>query len=89
LGWSGEPDLHVVTFTAELMSLARRSPSTLSVGRIDTVTAHDFKFERGQSFGEWLHREMHEAVRFAAATWLSSHSGSSADAGEASGSQEK
>ena len=31
--------------------------------------AHDFKFERGQSFGEWLHREMHEAVSFEDAAW--------------------
>lgn len=31
--------------------------------------AHDFKFERGESFGEWLHREMHEAVSFEDAAW--------------------
>jgi hypothetical protein len=31
--------------------------------------AHDFKFERDQSFGEWLHREMHEAVSFEDAAW--------------------
>jgi len=31
--------------------------------------AHDFQFERDQSFGEWLNREMHEAVSFEDATW--------------------
>ena len=31
--------------------------------------AHDFTFERDQSFGEWLHREMHEAVSFEDAAW--------------------
>ena len=31
--------------------------------------AHDFQFERDESFGEWLHREMHEAVSFEDAAW--------------------
>lgn len=30
---------------------------------------HDFKFERGDSFGEWLHREMVEAVVIEDAPW--------------------
>jgi len=30
---------------------------------------HDFQFERGESFGEWLHREMLEAVVFEDAPW--------------------
>jgi len=25
---------------------------------------HDFQFEQGKSFGEWLHKEMFEAVAF-------------------------
>ena len=39
------------------------------VGRIQAAMAHDFKFERGESFGEWLHREIHEAVSFEDAAW--------------------
>lgn len=31
--------------------------------------AHDFQFERGESFGEWLHREMLEAVVVEDAPW--------------------
>jgi predicted Zn-dependent protease len=31
--------------------------------------AHDFPFERGQSFGEWLHAAMHEALTFEDASW--------------------
>jgi predicted Zn-dependent protease len=31
--------------------------------------AHDFQFEGDQSFGEWLHREMHEGVHFEDAAW--------------------
>jgi hypothetical protein len=31
--------------------------------------AYDFQFERDQSFGEWLHREIHEAVSFEDAAW--------------------
>src|SRR5881396_621758 len=30
---------------------------------------HDFQFEQGQSFGEWLHKEMFEAVAFEDAPW--------------------
>src|SRR5215831_11635197 len=30
---------------------------------------HDFQFERGESFGEWLHKEMLEAVVFEDASW--------------------
>jgi len=30
---------------------------------------HDFQFERGESFGEWLHREMLEAVAIEDAPW--------------------
>ena len=31
--------------------------------------AQDFQFERGESFGEWLHRKMLEAVTFEDAPW--------------------
>src|SRR5882724_1199523 len=31
--------------------------------------AHDFQFERDQTFGEWLHTEFHEAVAFEDAAW--------------------
>jgi predicted Zn-dependent protease len=31
--------------------------------------AHDFPFEHGQSFGEWLHAAMHEALTFEDASW--------------------
>jgi len=31
--------------------------------------ACDFDFERGQSFGEWLNQEMHEACAFEEASW--------------------
>jgi predicted Zn-dependent protease len=31
--------------------------------------AGDFKFEKGASFGEWLHEQMHEAVHFETAAW--------------------
>lgn len=31
--------------------------------------AHDFQFERGESFGEWLHKEMLQAVMFEDAPW--------------------
>ena len=37
-------------------------------GRYGAV-AHDFQFERDQSFGEWLHHEFHEAVSFEDAKW--------------------
>jgi len=30
---------------------------------------HDFQFERGESFGEWLHQQMLEAVTFEDAPW--------------------
>jgi len=30
---------------------------------------HDFQFERGESFGEWLHKEMLEAAAFEDASW--------------------
>jgi urease accessory protein UreF len=30
---------------------------------------HDFQVERGESFGEWLHKEMLEAVTFEDAPW--------------------
>src|SRR6266478_4068455 len=30
---------------------------------------HDFQFEDGLSFGEWLHHEMHEALAFEDAEW--------------------
>jgi hypothetical protein len=31
--------------------------------------AHDFRFKRDESFGDWLHREIHEAVSFEAEAW--------------------
>ena len=31
--------------------------------------AGDFKFEKGASFGEWLHDQMHEAVHFETEVW--------------------
>jgi len=31
--------------------------------------AHDFQFERGASFGEWLHAQMREAMTFEDAAW--------------------
>ena len=31
--------------------------------------AGDFKFEKGASFGEWLHEQMHEAVHFETEAW--------------------
>jgi hypothetical protein len=31
--------------------------------------AHDFQFECGRSFGEWLHKEIHDAASFEDATW--------------------
>jgi hypothetical protein len=31
--------------------------------------AHDFQFEKGASFGEWLHDEMHKAIAFEEETW--------------------
>src|SRR6185369_8278206 len=30
---------------------------------------HDFQFERGETFGEWLHKELREAVTFEDAPW--------------------
>ena len=30
---------------------------------------HDFEFEPGKNFGEWLHKEMTDAVAFEEATW--------------------
>ena len=32
--------------------------------------AHDFQFERGASFGEWLHAQMREAMTFEDAAWV-------------------
>ncbi len=31
--------------------------------------AHDFEFEKGTSFGEWLHQQMHEAIHFEDEAW--------------------
>ncbi len=30
---------------------------------------HDFEFEKGTSFGEWLHAQMHEAIYFEQEAW--------------------
>ena len=53
------------------MKQARTRPQTgIAVGfRLNGTMAHDFQFEHHQSFGEWLHREMHEAVAFEDAPW--------------------
>lgn len=34
-----------------------------------TSMAGDFKFEKGESFGEWLHTQYHEAVSFETESW--------------------
>lgn len=31
--------------------------------------AGDFKFEKGESFGEWLHAQYHETVSFETESW--------------------
>ncbi|HWI59510.1 MAG TPA: hypothetical protein VNZ22_19940, partial [Bacillota bacterium] len=31
--------------------------------------AHDFQIEKGASFGEWLHEEMHQGIYFEREAW--------------------
>src|SRR5579862_560794 len=36
---------------------------------VPSAMAGDFKFEKGESFGEWLHAQYHEAVSFETESW--------------------
>ncbi len=36
---------------------------------VRVLMPHDFQFEKGRSFGEWLHEEMHAAIYFEQEAW--------------------